>query len=312
MHALNLSSRLALLALALASIGLSHLARAGTIFDGQYTASGGNYAQSRADWSSDLGADYLVGFGLNVAGQLQIGGNGTGSTSRPVNSFDSDFTIAWELDRKYGAAGNTFTGGQIIAPAAGSIEGRIFNYHLYSELGENSAGYGISTLTNIWQTHQLHLENAYQPVYFAMRYALTLSTSTGAYLNAVIQGPNSHGNYWGASHYHNLQEGWLGAGTHTFDGMVTGMLNTFVSPTYMYSYVGAELSLYDFAGQPGSGRADFDMQLTYSSSPITEFPGTPSSVPDALPMLSVIGLGMAGLVTLRHRCVGAKKSGIQK
>jgi hypothetical protein len=296
------ATRLTAIALMMSAVMIAP-ARADTLFDGQYTAGGGNYAQSRADWSSDLGADYQVGFALNGANQLQLGGNGTGSTSRPVDYFDSDFTIAWELDRKGGNAGNTFTGGQIIAPASGSIEDRIFNYHFYNELGENAAGYGISTLTNMWQTHQLHLENAFQPVYFAMRYALTLTTTTGAYLKAEIQGPNSHGNYWGPSHYHNLQNGWLGAGSHSFDGMVTGMLNTFVSPDYIYSYVGAEMSLYDWAGEPGSGRADLFMQLTYSSSPITEFPGTSPSVPDALPMLPALAAALAGLVTLRRRVV---------
>jgi hypothetical protein len=302
MNFMSFCSRPASLAFALAAVGLIQPARADTIFDGQYTASGGNYVQARADWSSDLGPDYDMGHRLDSAGHIEAAGDGTGHTSRPVTSFDSDFTMDWQLNAKGGAAGNTFSGGQLRAPAAGSIENRIFNYHLYSELGDNDGGYGISTQTYLWQTHQLHLDHSYQPVYFAVRYNLNLATAIGAELRAEIQGPNSHGAYWGPSNYHNLHYGQLGAGTHNFAGMVTGMMNTYVGADYMYSYVGVSLSLLEWAGQPGSGRADLYMDLAYSSAPITEFPGSSPSVPEALPVLPVIAAALAGLVTLRRRC----------
>lgn len=285
--------------LTLVLLGALPSARANASFGGQLTTTHG----SGTDWSSDWGSDWHVGWNAgSESPNLTLTGHGTGSSSRAVNKWwDSGFSLDWEQDIRGGVAGDTFSGGSAVVPTAGDVEGRVFNYHLYSELD-----HGISwfTTTTIGAEHYFTNSLPNAPLYYAMRYALTVVTDDQVHVNAHISNSPPAGQFTATPH-----QGVLTAGTHTFTGTVTGTINWGKFSLWQTDFdtravFGTSLQLVDYPGSgQGSGRAEMFVELVYSASPLTEFPGTPDSVPDGLPMLPVIAAALGGLVVLRRRSV---------
>ncbi len=282
-------------ALALTFSGTLPTASASAYFNGQETREQG----SRADWSEDLGGDYVLGWVVGADNNhLELVGHGTGSSSGPVSKwYDSGFSLDWELTARGGPVGHTYSGGSAEVPEAGDVEGRIFKYHLYSELDRGASWF---TQTDISASHFFTNDLPTAPLYYAIRYALTVVTETQLYVNANISNSPPPGQFTVAPF-----QGLLSAGTHHFEGVTTGVINfgnysVLQNPFETRALFGTQLQLVN--SPAGAGQAEMLVELVYSATPLTEFPEIPStSVPETLPLLSVMAAALAGLALVRRR-----------
>lgn len=144
------------------SLSLSRLAVAGTLmlaaaaaqaqasFMGWQLAGGWPVAQmtANADWTSDLGPDFRYDARSTDGSTVNWSGEGRQWASRPYGAHESGLKLGWEGTARGGAVGQTFSGGALDIGPVTSLEGggvaRI-QIHLWSELGDNAAGLGIST-----------------------------------------------------------------------------------------------------------------------------------------------------------------------
>lgn len=253
-----------------------------------------SFLTARADWTSDNGPDYGFGFGDDGFGSLTAGGDGTYWLSRPAAVFDSGYSLGYELLKKGGGAGDTFSGGTMsFGQAANVDETGIQTFHLYSELGVNNPGWGISTETQFSHYYAVTSDYAYQPIYWAMDWVARLTTTGETYAGAWVNGVESRS---GGAFFppHDPLGGGYDPGTQTFSGSDHGV-ETWYPYNGQTSYPLLQMGTYigDYAEHPGEGRLDLWVRLRFSSTPI-------DSVPEPA-TLGILVVGLAGAIVQRRR-----------
>ena len=225
------------------------------------------FLRARADWSSELGLDYQCGYGDDGLGNAVGWGEGSFSTSRNVRMEDAGFWAGWELDRRGGEAGQTFSGGRVDVSPGGPGSSWTSSWHMYSELGANNIGHGIST-DSYAGTYYSFVPASGEQVYWAMDWTLTVSTEGRTFGSAWLNGLTYRNG--GAGPTRTLISEWLNPGTTTITGSDSG------GPSN-YGYSGRILPnfeigthLHDDAGISGEGRMDLVVNITFSTSPVPE------------------------------------------
>lgn len=248
----------------------------------------GCFLGARADWSSSIGPDYQCGYADDGLGNAVGWGEGTFSSSRPFQTFDSGHTAGWELDRLGWVAGQTYSGGQVAVGASGTGSQWNSSWHMYSVLDENNVGHGIST-TSYAATYYDFLPDTGENVYWAMDWTLVISTQGTTHVSAWLNGLT--GRNGGATPTRTLVDETRQAGTVTITGFETGGPCTYGYSGQILPNFELGTSIGDSAEVPGQGRMDLYVNLTFGSQPVPE-PGTVSLV---------IGLGGLAARKLRRR-----------
>ncbi|KPF49598.1 hypothetical protein IP87_15230 [beta proteobacterium AAP121] len=279
------SIRAALAAMLVAGLSASAPASAQEAgFYGWKLAGGWPVAQmaANADWSSDLGPDYRFGATSSPDGSsVSWSGPGRHWASRSgYSNTEADITVGWELDARGGAVGQTYSGGELfISPQQTLNPGVVISqtFHLWSVLGDNEPGYGISTDARHVGYPALYLGTQPMNVYWRLDWASSASGNalTGSSLyfaglfNQAIGGTS--GSFTGL-HVHNgsAQSAWP-----TFDVILT-------------------TSAGDSAGDPRAGRIDTWLTVSFSSQPIL------SPVPEPATWALMLG-GVAALLVRRRQ-----------
>lgn len=243
---------------------------------------------SSADWTSDLGLDYRCGWGTNATNTVMTG-DGTGWSNRPLAyGFDAGFDLGWQLNKKGGGAGDTFSGGDAHISEAGPLDTSISRMHLFSELGENSPGLGIETGSYIVSTMGCSLDYAWQPIYYAMDWEVTYS-GTGE----VIGDVSLNGFGWDYQPGRSLFNGFF-SGSGTVSGTSFGTSNRYASNgAYNLPLFSFTTYLRDYAGAAGSGRLDATVSFRFSDQPIQTVPEPATFV--------VLGLGLIPFMKRRRK-----------
>lgn len=245
----------------------------------------GSSLGARADWSSSLGEDWVCGYADDGFGNAVGWGQGSFSQSRPFQVFDAGHTAGWELDRRGGAVGETFSGGEVsVGPASAGSQWSSF-WHLYSELGENNPGHGIGT------TAYAATYYAFQPqgenVYWAMTWTLDIQTQGETRVAAWLNGLTYRNG--GAGPTRSLIDTTLGNGVTSLSGSEFGGPCTYGYSGQILPNFEIGTTMNDYAEHPGQGRMDLRVNITFSSSP----------VPEPSPLIT-IGAGI-GVVVLTRR-----------
>lgn len=262
-------------------------ATAQTTFYGAQIAGGWPVAQTAAnsDWSSDLGADYRYGASANGS-VVEWTGQGSHSSSRPsYSTFESDFSLRWEGTARGGIVGQTHSGGELrIGPQVALTGGGVSwqTVHLWSILGTNDAGYGISTDARHHGYAAVLLGPQPQQLHWRLDWSSRVQgdaiTSANLYFAGVFNqaiggGSGSASGFWSSAGAASAQ--W-------------------VYPDFQFSSLAG-----DNAGDPRSGRIDTWVTLRLSTEPILTPVPEPASW--AL-MLGGLGLGLCGaLGAVRRR-----------
>ena len=155
-HAGLLASALAILSMGMTPVAADPIFDSTGITNPVYPTP---HISARADWSSDLGADYqfeLKGDPINSSNPVFGVGQGYFTSSDSgLTPFDSGFNLHYSLDSKGGGAGNTYSEGWLSVPDSGPVDpNQVFEFRLRNVLGDNNPGLGISTeaqiLTNFY------------------------------------------------------------------------------------------------------------------------------------------------------------------
>lgn len=256
-----------------------------------WTVAGGypsSFLSARADWSSDLGVDYEF-FNGESAGAMTWTGQGS-ATGPTASNFLSGNTVGWELARRGGAAGATYSGGGFSAAPAMFVNGStpaVTQIHLYSVLGENDPGYGIDTKAQLKSYFFASSpEQPYAPMYYRIDWTLTASPQSGdVNLSAML----------------SLSEGHYATplALNGSSGSVLGQLGT-ASYWYDGNWQYGTLEAWTYAGDGGSwggaGRVDLWATITMSRQPLAAVPEPASSLMLALGLAGVV----AGVARRRH------------
>ncbi|MCA0374303.1 MAG: PEP-CTERM sorting domain-containing protein [Gemmatimonadetes bacterium] len=254
----------ALSALAIGSIALSTPASAQASFWGWQLAGGWPLAQMTAgsDWSSDLGADYRYDASSDGT-NMTFSGQGRNWSSRAYGPNETNVTVGWEGTARGGLVGQTFAGGEVtVGPAqvlTGNAVARV-NIHLWSVLGDNDAGYGISADSRHNGYAGVFLGPA--PLNLHWRIDWTSTTSGNAITSASL---------YFAGVFNQQIGGTSGSasGMWPYAGSSNG-INVF--PDVQFTS-----SAGDNAGDPRSGRIDTWVTVSLSTQPIQAVVPEPSS-----------------------------------
>jgi len=243
---------------------------------------------SSADWSSELGLDYRCGWGTDGT-STTLSGDGTGWSNKPLaTGADSGFNLSWELNKKGGAAGETFSGGDAQIAAAGPLDTAISSMHLFNELGENNIGHGIETGSYIVSTMGCSLDYQWQPIYYAIDWVVTYSGVGEAYGSVGVGGFG-----WDYQPNRTLFSG-LVTGSGSVSGTSVGVSTRYSSNgSYNYPLFAFSSNLRDYAGINGAGRLDTTLRFRFSDQPI-------DSVPEPTSLL-VLALGIVPLLNRRRK-----------
>lgn len=206
-----------------------------------------------SDWSSDLGADYRYGASAN-GGVVEWSGQGRNWSSRAYATNDSSLTVGWEGAARGGAVGETFSGGELrIGPSLVLTGNAVatLNIHLWSELGANEPGYGISSDSQYGGYAAVFLGP--QPLDLHWRLDWHSATTGNALTAAWL--------YFAGAFNQTLASGsGTASGSWAYAGSPSGMLTV---PDVILSS-----SAWDNAGDPRSGRIDTWVTVSLSTEPI--------------------------------------------
>lgn len=222
------------------------------------------YLRAAADWSSDLGADYRYG-NAAAAGSMVWSGEGTHAGDADGDLTLHGETVTWELARRGGAVGQTYSGGEFqVAPSLALTGGAVHasQLHLWSVLGANDAGYGISTdatmASFVWASSGAQ---ALAPLYFRIDWQVASALAGAAFQTLALS---------------FAPEAGLGPISLVGDaGSVSGVLpasSYWYTSFSQYATLSAMSSVWDNAGAPGSGRVDLWAQVYLSRDPIAVVP----------------------------------------
>lgn len=268
---------LALLALVVSSTPAS----AQATFYGWQLAGGWPTGQMTAgsDWSSDLGPDWRYSATSNGSA-VAWNGQGRQWSSRPYGPFEQNVTVGWEGDARGGAVGETYSGGQVtVGPTRVLSNGATarVDVHLWSVLGDNAPGYGISTDSRHEGYAALFLGPPPLDLYWRLDWtsAITGNAFTSAWL-----------------FFSGVFNQYIGGTT----GSASGRWVYGGSPNGVASYPDLKFNSFagDAAGDPRSGRIDTWVTMRLSTQPIAALVPEPSS------LLLVAG-GSVLLLGLRRR-----------
>jgi len=237
----------------------------GMMSDGGWPTS---YLRARADWSSEIGPDYQCGYADNGSGTAVGWGEGTFTQSRPFQTFDSGYTAGWELDRKGGAAGQTFSGGQVTVGPGGVGSSWTSSWHMYSELGVNNPGMGIST-DAFAATYYAFTPSPGEQLYWSMDWSLTVDTDGPTWASAWLNGLTYRNG--GAGPPRTLINEWVIGGSRTITG------SDFGGPA-SYGYSGNILPNFEIGTHlnddanwgAGAGRMDLWVNIHFSTNAVPE------------------------------------------
>ncbi|MGC4071180.1 MAG: PEP-CTERM sorting domain-containing protein [Nibricoccus sp.] len=238
---------------------------------------------ARVDWSSDLGPDWIYSSSASSDAVVWSGQGSNWSTS-PYTPSITNNTVGWEVSRPGGAAGITYSGGEVTVGSALTLEnGAVakIHFHLWSVLGENSAGYGIDT-SALTAGHPF-VSTGSQP-YAPLHWRLDWDTQTSG--NADLR---STLYFYGT---------WREIGGT--DGSASGVFGTASYPWYSEgNFMTPDLLLSTYAGDasgdPRSGRIDTWVTLSLSRDPIQDVAPIPTDG-SAVPEPSTYGLIGAAIV----------------
>ena len=140
------------------------------------------HISARADWSSDLGADYqfeLKGDQNNSSNPVFGVGQGSFTSSDPgLTPYDSGFDLHYALDSRGGGAGDTYSEGWLSVPDSGPVDpNQVFEFRLRNVLGENDPGLGISTEAEILTNFYFGNVTPADTLYYAIDWSGTLISS---------------------------------------------------------------------------------------------------------------------------------------
>jgi len=244
------------------------------------------FMRARADWSSELGPDYQCGYGDDGLGNAVGWGEGTFTSSRPFRTFDAGYQAGWDLDRKGGAAGETFSGGVVNVGGAGPGTVWTSSWHMYSELGANNVGHGIST-DSYAATYYAFQPSPGEQLYWAMTWTLTVTTEGRTYAGSWLNGLTYRNG--GAGPTRTLIGQWLDPGTTTIIGSDQGGPVTYGYSGMILPNFELGTHLHDDAGLAGAGRMDLYVNIMFSNQPVPE------------PASSAVLLGGISLIAARLR-----------